>query len=1249
MRRRGSGAWLVVAWACLASAVGIVAAPAVEPAVDAAQRDIVVAEAKDPSLRLDLAGHTGEVLALGFFPDGRRLVSGGRDKAAFVWSLADAPGPDTPGAMDAMERARLRERVLRWQVARATRGAIQALAVSPGADSLVAIAGNGAMGSTGEILLVRADDGTYVKTLGGGDRTGHDHAVNAVDFTADGAWLVSRDFEGRVMAWERGADWRPEQLAKGFEADHGPAVAERLRNDLVFFRRPVVAVGDRKVAFATLTNAGEHEANPRDWRPIWQVRVVDLAPPQYPARDLPGLHLDNIEALAATADGTTIASVSGAGKVFVASATGDDRAVTWSTENGFGTALALTPDGSRAVVAIEGKDVPSRIEVREVATKRIVATRTTDESPTALALSRDGKQIAWNGGRDHEVLVMPVAELGGVPATAPLVLGGVGRTITRITFDDPARPRPVADPAPATRDIKRSKGKAEALIVPAPRRIALATRATPAGAWEHAFDIERLAFSPVGEPADWSAPAGNAAGWGLTVERNDGSGVARLRLVRAAVFAASIDLDVSWQGMATDGGRVVSWLTAPGQAEPFAVAIATDRGIGVWRLSADATESCALLRWFRGHEDAVTALAVAPGGEWLASGGRDGLAMVWSLAGIERVNAPLHDRWGIDAALEGGRVVVKAVAPAGPLAGRDVRVGDTIDKVSWRDSAPQDDGDRRAVARQERVDPPAIVTGLAEVPFGSLVAFTIARNGVPIERFQRMPAWENVAALVVRPDDEWALWTPRGYYAASENGDTFFGWLVNRGLDRLPRFHKAKDFRRRLERPDVVSRLLVEGSIDGALRATGRDVPDSSAIVLPRLLAAAPTVRITAPAPGAAVEGETIGVEAEVELPDGLEPERVRAYVSGALAAAKPRLVDDRPADAASGTPRRQRYAWDGVRLPAGERHLVQVFAATRQQTTGLDGVSITAGASAAPRRPRLFFLAAGVDRYPAGRGGDDHPSVPDLDFAVRDARSVRTALAAGREAPFDVAFERLLAVAVVTRAGWTGSSRQLAEACRQADVGPDDILVLFLAGHGITTGGEEPQYAFLCSDLDVRRIGEDPAGNLVPPRSQVLLWDDLAELQDLPCRKLALVDTCHAGALGPGSRGTTLRDFQENLVVVLAAAADDEKSLESNTWGHGAFTQSLLEALGGSADGHGSHAEDGVVTLHEVIDFTLQRVPGLAAELAAGLPSPVGAAGDASGALTRGGGRRLAQNPTVSPESVVPYVRLPLARVPRP
>ncbi|MGA1619167.1 MAG: hypothetical protein ACO37F_11745, partial [Pirellulales bacterium] len=127
----------------------------------------------EPILRLDLPGHTGEVRALAFSADSRRLVSGGRDKVAMVWTLGDpleqpeqAGGGVEPPSRPTrnIARRRLREQVLRWQVARGTRGAIQAIAVAaaPAAQaaaretenepgSVVAVAGSGAMGSTGEI------------------------------------------------------------------------------------------------------------------------------------------------------------------------------------------------------------------------------------------------------------------------------------------------------------------------------------------------------------------------------------------------------------------------------------------------------------------------------------------------------------------------------------------------------------------------------------------------------------------------------------------------------------------------------------------------------------------------------------------------------------------------------------------------------------------------------------------------------------------------------------------------------------------------------------------------------------------------------------------------------------------------------------------------------------------------------------------------------------------------------------------
>ena len=115
------------------------------------------------------------------------------------------------------------------------------------------------------------------------------------------------------------------------------------------------------------------------------------------------------------------------------------------------------------------------------------------------------------------------------------------------------------------------------------------------------------------------------------------------------------------------------------------------------------------------------------------------------------------------------------------------------------------------------------------------MSLVVERDGKAADPFNRLPAWENIASLHLAANREWAFWSPRGYYAASANGDTLFGWLVNRGVDRLPRFFRANQFRRRLERPDVMTRLLAAGSLGAALRTAARDVPKSSAIVLPEL------------------------------------------------------------------------------------------------------------------------------------------------------------------------------------------------------------------------------------------------------------------------------------------------------------------------------------------------------------------------------------------------------------------------------
>jgi len=1185
MRLTTGSRWLLLGCAATLAALG------------GAARADVEREAVDPILRLDLPGHTSEVRSLVFLPSGQ-LMSGGRDKVAMIWDVRGAAAG--VNARD-IGRKRVRDRVVRWQVARGTRGAIQALAVSPTATPVAAIAGSGAMGSTGEILVVDPADGTLVAVLGGGERTGHRGSVVALDFSPDGNRLFSADVDGQVFSWDRAAEWRPVELAGREETRLGADRAAALR--LLPAARPLAAVQGGRVAIPTLVSPAGAAT------PLWQIEIVSPpaaagAAPAAARRLLPHDLKGVVLAMDASPDGRFLAASDLAGTVAVWDLAAAEARPTVIDVSPAAESVAVSPDGRRIVVGVATKPgAAARIEIRDVATGRTIAARPMPAAVRAVATSADGATFAAAGGWNHEILVdrLDVEPPAGEAATARggRRLGGVGRRIGRVAF---AKQEGDAPPAKVAIGLQAADG---------PQRPELS----------EAFDMMGLAVAPVGNADAWAAAAGRPGTWSMARGAAQREGFETWQLSQGGRPAGSIDLELSWQGRLGPAEACATWLTRDGQAEPWAVVLGTDRGLFVYELRDKG--GCPVIRRYRGHEDGVLAVAVSQDGRWLASGGRDGLVMLWPLSGVG-AGGPLFERWGVGLKLENGRAVVDSVDEAGTLAGRDVRVGDVIARASWGEGAVPPAAAQPTV--QAAADGPAVIAALTHCDWPTQMSLVVERDGKAADPFNRLPAWENIASLHLAANREWAFWSPRGYYAASANGDTLFGWLVNRGVDRLPRFFRANQFRRRLERPDVMSRLLAAGSLGAALRTAARDVPKSSAVVLPELIVATPEVSIVSPRSDAALDAATLRVTAAIEIPAGVEVSRVRAYASGVAGPATPQVVADEPA--AEGRPARRTYAWD-LPLPDESEHLVQVFVGTAAGPTDVAEITVAAPAAAAPprRKPRLFLLATGVDHYAhsdrfAGLG------LANLAYAAADARAFGESLANRAASRFDVAGNVLLLDAGVTRAAW----RENLESLRQrlaADVLPDDLIVVFLAGHGMIDETAGREYCYLCHDAEL----EERPGGVVPARSASITWQDFAALDGLPCRKLAIVDTCHSGGLGPARRSTAVREFQENMILVLAAASDDEASQESATWGHGAFTTSLLEALSGRADTRSTGrrsgtaaatTSDGFVTLDELADYVSARVPELTAAVGSG-----------------------SQHPTVSPVALLPFMTLPIAADP--
>jgi hypothetical protein len=208
------------------------------------------------------------------------------------------------------------------------------------------------------------------------------------------------------------------------------------------------------------------------------------------------------------------------------------------------------------------------------------------------------------------------------------------------------------------------------------------------------------------------------------------------------------------------------------------------------------------------------------------------------------------------------------------------------------------------------------------------------------------------------------------------------------------------------------------------------------------------------------------------------------------------------------------------------------------------------AGKSAAAPRATLYVLAVGISKY--------QRKEYELGLAAKDARDFARALESQRGRQYKDVVVKVLADGDASRAAIQDGLKWLS-----SSGGPDDIAMLFVAGHGLNDA--RGQYFFLPHDGDHQNL---PA-TAVPETS---IREALAKIRG---RALFFVDTCYAGNVIGGNRpfnqevarlANTLA-ASENGVIVFASSSGRQLSEEHDDWGNGAFTKALLEGLSGGAD----------------------------------------------------------------------------------
>jgi uncharacterized caspase-like protein len=144
---------------------------------------------------------------------------------------------------------------------------------------------------------------------------------------------------------------------------------------------------------------------------------------------------------------------------------------------------------------------------------------------------------------------------------------------------------------------------------------------------------------------------------------------------------------------------------------------------------------------------------------------------------------------------------------------------------------------------------------------------------------------------------------------------------------------------------------------------------------------------------------------------------------------------------------------------------------------------------------------------------------------------------------------------------------------------------MVFFAGHGFNA--TDGRYYFAPSNFKAKRLR----------RTALPYYEIRHTVTGLAGKVLFFIDTCHSGNIMGTQRGVADIDqiandlsSAENGVVVFAAATGKQTSQESWRWKNGAFTEALIEGLGGQAD----YTKDGAITINELDLYLSERVKAL-------------------------------------------------------
>jgi len=424
-------------------------------------------------------------------------------------------------------------------------------------------------------------------------------------------------------------------------------------------------------------------------------------------------------------------------------------------------------------------------------------------------------------------------------------------------------------------------------------------------------------------------------------------------------------------------------------------------------------------------------------------------------------------------------------------------------------------------------------------------------------------------SFFVATDGEWIVWTKTGHYTSSPNGDKYVGWVINQGESRNSDYVLADQIKGKLYRPDLINKVISEQSLSGALEKSSSANFSVDKVVQKQVIPL--DFSLLSPQNQSNTVAESINLKLQLVEGDNNQvswsvTNNQRQIISpiSTRGLARKKLKNEEitiPIQLDPGTNEIRIVADNGE--TSKERNLV-----VTRQIVEVANKSIAEPTAIGVDNEKLLVISVGVDNYVNLPGHD-------LNFASADAEAIAEAFINQKGKNFDEVETILLSdnsESGATRDNIIDALDALAE------IGSNDTVVLFLAGHGVIENG---QYYFLPKDATAstdERL----------KKSTVVSWHEIQNaVQNSLGRRILLVDTCYSES---AFNSRLVKDAEDADIIVMSSTDSTTLAQEISSLGHGVFTYSLVNGLSGDADSF----RDKRITMSELNAYVSNSVPSL-------------------------------------------------------